>query len=403
MPIFVYQAKKGSGEVIKGSIEAENESGAAFRLKQSGYWLFTLNEKGREKTDFFSPRTFMPLRSRDVTLFTRQLSDLLDAGIPVTESLSILIRQAEDFTMGKVIEDLRNNVQSGITLSESLAKHPRIFSPLYVGMVHAGEGGGMLKEVLERLAVFSEKQEEIKGRLKAAMAYPLLLFSVGVITVFVLLTFILPKFVVMFRDLEQVLPLPTRILIGSSTFMHGYWWLILSGTFLLFFGMQRFCSTPKGKLSFDHFRLNVPLLGKIIRKAEVANLTRTLGALLENGVAILPSLKITQTATGNRAIAQDVVRVYEGVNKGKRLGELLAKSPYFLPFEVGMITVGEETGKLEQMLLKVAVAYEQEVDRSVKVLNSLLEPAMILVMGGFVGFIVFSILLPIFRINVLIK
>lgn len=404
MPSYVYRAKNGPGQVVEGNIEAESENGAIGRLKQLGYAPLSLSEKSLKKV---KPAGLLPsfkkIGSLDITVFSRQLSDLLDAGIPLTDCLSILFQQTENPTFAKIVGEIKEDVQSGASFSASLSKHPKIFSSLYAGMVSAGESGGMLREVLKRIALFSERQEEVKGKIRAAMAYPSLLLGVGFITVFVLVTFVLPKFVLMFKDLGQELPLPTKILFGLSGFMMNYWWLVVGIFFSVFFGFYRFYGTPKGKLSLDQFRLKIPLLGKVARKVEVSNLTRTLGALLENGVAILPSIKIVQSALSNRAIAQDMDRIYEGVNKGARLGELMSKSPYFAPFEVSMISVGEETGKLEQMLLKVAAAYEQEVERSIKMLSSLLEPAMIIILGGFVGFIVFSILLPIFQVNVLLK
>ncbi|MFA7328800.1 MAG: type II secretion system F family protein [Candidatus Ratteibacteria bacterium] len=401
MATFTYRARKSPAEIIEGVLEAESEGIALVRLKEIGYFPISIEERKEDAAKIL--QRFKSIRPKDVMLFNRQLSNLLDAGIPLVKSLSILIGQTENPRMAKLVEDLRNNIQKGVSFSESLAKYPRIFSPVQVSMVHAGEVGGMLNQVLQRLADFSENQEEVKGKIKGAMTYPLFLFLVGIITIFVLLTFVLPRFVVMFRDLGQSLPLPTRILIGFSSFMSNYWWLLLFGIILLFFILKRMFSAPQGKTAFDGFRLRIPLLGKIVRKVDISAFTRTLGTLLENGIAILPAIQTAKSTVRNQVIGQQISTAQEEVTKGSKLAEALSKSPHFFPLEINMIAIGEESGNLEEMLFKIASGYEKEVDRSVKALTSLLEPIMIIILGAFVGFIVFSILLPIFQVNVLIR
>lgn len=401
MPTYAYKVKKSPAEVLTGTMEADTERMVSLRLKRMGYHpLFISEERGRQE---LSLETLRRIRSQDVAIFTRQLSNLINAGMPLLKALSTLIDQTENPKLIKIIEDIGNHIQDGATLSESLSRHSQVFPPLYSSMVQAGEAGGMLDEVLERLANYQEKDQELRGKVRAAMTYPLLLTIVGIATIFVLVTFVIPKFVAMFHDLGQVLPLPTRILIRISSFMSNYWWLASIIVVLVILLINRYAKTNYGGLAVDKLKLRLPLLGNIIRKLEISKFSRTLGTLLENGVPILSALQIVARTMRNREIAEEVKTAHKEVTEGSKLETPLRKSPHFSAMVVNMIAIGEESGNLEEMLSRVARTYDQEVDRAVKAMTALLEPLMIIVLGGIVGFIVLSILLPIFQINVLVR
>ncbi len=405
MPTYTYRVRKSPGELLTGTMEGESERAISHRLKSMGHHPLSITEEvaGKGIAQEFSLELVRRVRGQDVAVFTRQLSNLIGAGMPLATCLTTLMDQTENPRLIRVIETLRSQIQGGSTFSGALSRHPKIFPPLYVSMVRAGETGGMLEEVLERLANFTEKDQELKGKVKAAMAYPLLLTIVGIATIFVLVSFVIPKFVTMFHDLGQVLPLPTRILIHISGFMSNFWWLVIIFAVIMVLLMKRYTNTGHGKLAIDRLKLRIPILKELICKLEVSKFARTLGTLLQNGVPILTALQIVAKTLGNQEIAEDVITAHKEVSEGVRLQETLRKSSHFSAMVVNMIAIGEESGDLEGMLSKVAQTYDQEVDRAVKAMTSLLEPAMIIILGGCVGFIVMSILLPIFQINVLAR
>jgi type II secretory pathway component PulF len=349
-----------------------------------------------ERDKFFSKDNFQGI-------FTRQLANLRLAGLPLSKSLAAVVEQTENLKLREVIKDLRSRVEDGSSFSTALAEYPKLFPSFYTSMVHAGEAGGMLDKVLERLASFAEKEQELKGNLKSAMAYPALLALVGVATIFFLTTFIIPRFITMFQDLGQVLPLPTRVLISMSTFTSNYWWLIISGVLLIIFIMNRYYHTEQGRVNIDRFRLRLPAFGSLSRRIEISKFSHGLGTLLQNGVPILNALGIVSHTINNQIIAREVIRFREGVAKGEMLAEQIRDSGEFPSMVSNLLAIGERSGKLDSVLIRIANTLDKEIDNNMKIINSLIEPAMILILGGIVGFLVISMLLPIFRINVLIK
>ena len=402
MPVFSYKAKHGPKKVISGVIEAENQDIALSRLDKMDYFVLSITRVG-EKTGFKSSLgLFQRISLKHISLFTRQLSDLLDAGVPLLQSIDILSKQADNTLFSAIMDEIYTDIKDGKSLSESLARYPKLFSPLYINMVASGETGGILESVLSRLADFYEKEEEMKSKIKAALTYPILMFFAGTGTIIVLLTFVIPKLVVMFEDMGQRLPLPTQILVSSSKFIVEFWWVPIAIMFLIIILFKRLKNTKEGGLIIDRWKLAIPLVGKLVQKIEVSRFSRTLATLLENGVPILQSLNIVKNTITNKAISGEIEIAAKDVSEGNKLAASLGKGLWIPDFATNMIAVGEESGALEKTLLKISDTYARQVDRTTKTLTSLLEPAMILIMGSIVGFIVISMLLPIFQINILI-
>ncbi len=404
MSKFFYRVKKGPDEVTTGTLEAETKQAAISKLSQMGYFPIDVSEvsAAEERAKGIGYALFKKIGSRDLTTFTRQLSNLLGSGVTLLRALDVLADQTENRYLARIVRDIHDQVKDGKTLSQSLAGHPKIFSSVYVNMVGSGEVGGSLEDVLNRLADFAEKEDEVRTKIRTAMAYPILMAVVGVGTIIVLLAFVIPKLVTMFEDMGQILPLPTRILVSFSGWLTSYGWLALVLIFLIFFLARRRQRSPGGMLAIDRLKLKLPLLGELIRKGEIARFGRTLGTLLSNGVPILQSIDVVSQTMTNEVLRQEVKKLHTNVAQGLSLTKSIKESSQFPALVVNLVAVGEEGGLLENSLLRIAETYEREVDRAVKVTTSLLEPAMILVMGGVVGFIVISMLLPIFQINVMI-
>lgn len=404
MPKFIYKAKKGPQEVAGGTIEAETKAAAISKLSQMGYFPIDVSEVPglEERPKGIGYALFRTIGTRDIATFTRQLSNLLGSGVTLLRALNVLVGQTENRYLSRMVQDIHDQVKDGKTLSQSLARHPRNFTSLYVSMVRSGEVGGALEDVLNRLSDFSEKEDELRSRVRTAMAYPILMAVVGIGTIIVLLAFVIPRLVTMFEDMGEILPLPTRMLVTLSGWLTSYWWLIAALMFLVIFVVKRRRRSPEGRLAIDRFKLRIPLLGDLIQKAEIARFGRTLGTLLVNGVPILQSIDVVSQTMTNEVLQQEVRKVHSNVAQGLSLTRAIKESSRFPGFVVNLVAVGEEGGLLERSLLRIADTYEREVDRTVKVMTALLEPAMILVMGGVVGFIVISMLLPIFQINVMI-
>ncbi len=405
MAIFSYKAADFTGKIVTGLIEAPDDKGVVTKLDSMGYIPIRITPGGKEKrkyqldvSDFLS-NTFKRVSGKDVMLFTQDLATLLEAGLPVDKSLSILTEATEKEKFKEIIQDILKTVQGGSYLSDALSKYPRIFSKFYVNMIRAGEAGGILEPVLVRLGMFLETSQDLKDFIISAMVYPIFLVFVGGASIIVLLTFVIPKFSLIFADLGAAIPLSTQILLGLSAFIRGYWWVMAGSIILLFYFFKRYSNTPEGKLNIDKQKIRLPVLGDLIKKVEVARFSRTLGTLIRSGVPILQALTLVKDIIGNRVIAASMDDVREKVQKGDRLSKPLNNSGFFPSLAIQMITVGEETGRLDEMLLKVAENYEKIVKSMVKRFIGLLEPAMILIMGLLVGFIVISMLMAIFSIN----
>ncbi|MCK4462840.1 MAG: type II secretion system F family protein [Candidatus Omnitrophica bacterium] len=405
MPKFIYKAKKNPAEIIEGTIVADNKTSAIQKISGMGYYLLSIDEYIKSKNAFERGIGFFQkkINLNDITNFTRQLSDLLESGLTIVKALDILHNQTQNKRLKGVIFDIRDFCVDGNPLSGALARHPAIFSNLFVSMIRSGETGGALENILRRLSDFNEKQLDIQTKVRSALAYPILMSVIGIITIVVLLTFVIPKMVSMFGDLGQNLPLPTLILIGISDAIKNYWWLILSVIFVVAFIFMRLYGSREGKLAIDKFKLNMPLFGDLIKKIEIARFTRTLGTLLQNGVPILESLHVVSATVNNAVIKRQINKASTHVRGGANLAHGLSKGPIIPPLVINMIAVGEESGQVEKSLFKIAQSYERETDAAIKTMMSLLEPILILVLGVIVGFIVISMLLPIFEINFLAR
>lgn len=402
MPLFIYQATDRHGKLIKGKMEAAEKQQVVAMLQKQNFLPIQIGQEGTNWSNYlhFSfSNPFKEIGSKDILMFTRQLSTLLKAGINLDKSLFILSDMTEKRKFREIIEAVRKNVHAGSTLADALTKFPDIFTTLFISMVKVGEAGGVLDVVVERLSDFLEKTQKLKENVESAMIYPALLVLVGGSAVLILMIFVIPKFERIFADMGQELPLPAAILIGVSSFFMQYWWLIF--LFLLMFGYiaRLYFQTPEGRLKCDTTILEIPLIGQLVRKIEVSRFCRTLGTLVKGGVPILQSLLIIKEVINNKAISRTMENIHTGIKVGKGVSGPLKESNALPPLAIHMITIGEETGNLEDMLYKVADIYDDEVEISVNKIVALIGPVMILLMACVVGFIVLSLLTAIFSIN----
>ncbi|HEV3027168.1 MAG TPA: type II secretion system F family protein [Planctomycetota bacterium] len=407
MPQFAYKAKKDDGSVVTGTLQAESERSALDSLGRMG--VFPLQIESREEDKATARAASAPrqvarrVKSVDIALFTRQLADLLRAGVPLNRALNTLATQTSNLTLAETIREIDKQVSSGATLHEALGRFPRVFSVLYISMVRAGETGGFLEDVLHRLALFIEKDQELRSRISSAMAYPILLIIIGTFAIAFLMVFFIPRFSEIFKKMGDDLPLPTQIVMGVSYFMRDYWMFVFMGLVALILGWKRVTALAAGRRVLDRLKIRVPLFGDIIRKNAVSRFTRTLGTMLKSGVAILSALDISKAAMANVVLMEDIDEASAGVKQGKGLAEILRQSRYFPVMVTDMIAVGEEGGNLDEVLINVADSYDIQVERAVRVFIALFEPALLLVMATLVGFIVISMLLPVFNLSSMVK
>ncbi len=393
MPTFTYSARPvAGGDIRTGEIELKTKEEVFSYLHRQKLIPVAVREKPRE----FSISLGGGINTRDVVIFTRQFATMINAGLPLVQSLEILAEQTENEAFQKVIREVLYDVESGNTLADAMGKHPKAFSKLFVSMVSAGEAGGILDTILLRLAVFMEKADALTRKVKGAMVYPGVVLSVAVIAVAILLIFVIPTFQTMFASAGIPLPLPTQIVIAMSAFLQAWWWAVIAGAVALFFGIRQFYRTDQGELLIDGLMLRTPILGDVQRKAAVARFTRTLGTLVSSGVAILDGLEITAKTAGNRVIQDAVMNSRSSIAGGDTISGPLKESGAFPPMVVQMINVGEQTGGLDEMLSKIADFYDDEVDTAVTGLLSVMEPIMIVVLGVIVGGMIVAMYLPIF-------
>lgn len=408
MPIYEYEALDKNGRKSKGVIEAGAVAVARQKIRESGVFPVELHETGNGKRQSAAQMSmgglFGKVRFNDVSLMTRQLATLLGAGLPLVPSLSTLVSQTAHPQMKQTLARIKEEVNEGKSLTAGMALFPKIFSPFYINMVKAGEISGMMNLVLERLADFNESQQALRAKINSALAYPLIMFAIGALVVFFLVTFIVPNITQIFEEMHQTLPFVTVLLITVSGFMKSFWWL-LAGIILLGFLAAKYMllKTEKGIYAWDRFKFKVPLFGVLNQKIALARFSRTLGTLLQSGVPLLASLEIVADIVDNRLMADAIRLAAKDVEEGQTLSLPLARSGFFPPLASEMIAVGEQSGTLETMLQRIANAYEVEAAARIMTLTSLLEPLMILVMGFMVGFIVVSVLLPIFDMNQLVR
>jgi len=409
MPVYEYRALNVKGKKLKGIIDAESIIAARQKLRESNIFPTDLRvtsaqekEQSTKKRSVFS--TLRRVSIREISVMTRQLATLLSGGLPLVSSLTALSSQMPNAQLKKTIAQIKEDINEGNSFARSISHFPRIFPPFYVNMVRAGEASGTLDIVLERLAEFSEKQEMLRGKIRAALAYPIFMFIIGSGVLFFLTTFVVPKITGIFEEMHQTLPGITVVLISVSSFLKSYWLILLILIVLAYIATHYiFTKTSRGQHLFDRMKLSMPLFGSVVHRIALGRFSRTLGTLLQSGVPLLTALSIVRNVVDNRQMAEVIDQAMKDVEEGDNLSGTLAKSTLFPPMMIQMISAGEQSGMLEAMLYKVADSYENDVESRVMALTSMLEPIMILVMGLFVGYIVISILLPIFEMNQLIR
>lgn len=404
MPRFAYKAKSQDGSVVTGILQADSERNALDSLDRLGVFPLEIKPEDEAAQRSSAPRHVKRrIRPDDTATFTRQLGDLLKAGVAVNRALGTLVHQTANKELSETIGEIAKDVSAGKAFHEAFARHSDIFPPLYVSMVKAGETGGFLEDVLHRLAAFIEKDQELKGKIKTSLAYPFVLLTIGVGAVIFLMVFFIPRFSDIFKKMGGNLPVPTQIVMAISYFMRDYWFAFLAGVFALLALWKRTSDTEAGRAAIDRVKVRMPLFGDIVRKNAISRFTRTLGTLLKSGVPILSALSIAKEAMGNVILMRDIDEASAGVKQGRSLAELLRKSRTFPVMVIDMIAVGEEGGNLDEVLINIADTYDAQVDRSVKLFVTLFEPMLLLIMACLVGFIVVSMLLPVFTLSSMVK
>lgn len=406
MPVYAYRGLNTQGKSAGGTIDADSEKAARLKLRKIGVYPTEVAPEGKKKLAHLSlgrevdlGRFFQRVRTQDIATMTRQLSTLISAHIPLVDALNALGEQTPNVKLKGIIGSVRENVVQGKRLSDAMALHPSVFSGLFVHMVAAGEASGAMEVVLERLADFAEKQTRLRSKILGALTYPLIMSLVGIALMGFLLVYVVPKVTKIFEDVKATLPLPTRTLIFVSHALADYWYLFLLLGAGAAYGLRRYLKTPRGRAFYDRTTLRLPIFGKLFRMVEISRFARTLSTLLGSGVNLLNALEISKRIVQNGLLVQAIEETRIGVREGEPLAEPLRRSGQFPPIVTHMISIGEKTGELEPMLARVAANYDQQVDNLVGTLTTLLEPVMILVMGGVVSFIVMSILLPILQLN----
>lgn len=402
---FAYKVRDASGKLIEGQLDAEDATLVVGKLRQMGYTPIAVEAKNASKLkgDIKIPGLSGRVKMKDIAVFSRQFAVMINSGLSLIRALAILADQTENPDLARIIGEIRLDVEKGVSLSTALAKHPKVFSRLYIAMVRSGEIGGVLDAVLMRLADTIEKQVELRRKVKSAMTYPIVALSICLLISAAMLLFIVPQFKAIYTDLGGQLPLPTRVLISLSDMLKSYFIfvLMLAGVGVFFF--RRWINTPKGRIAWDAFKLRMPVFGLLTRKTALARFSRTLAALTRSGVGILEALDIVAETAGNEIVSMALRETQGAVKRGDTLARPLEKHEVFPPMVTQMIAVGEETGALDEMLDKIADFYDQEVTATVDALTSLIEPLMIVVMGTIVGGMIISLYLPMFNIIKLIK
>ena len=391
MPAYAWKGKNRLGEVQEGVLVSDSKDAASITLKRNGIELISIKAQEAKGT-----KSFGKVKPKDLAIFTRQFSVMIDAGLPLVQCLEILGSQQADKGFAKIIDLVRQDVEKGATLQASLSKHPKAFNDLYVNMVGAGEAGGILDTILQRLSQYIEKAVKLTGKVKSAMMYPIAVITIAVLVVTVIMVKVIPVFSSMYEGLGSKLPFPTQICIGISNVLIHYGWLVIILGVGAVFGLRQYYKTPTGHLQIDTVLLKIPVLGDLLLKVAVARFCRTLGTLTSSGVPILEGMEITARTAGNQVIQNAILKAKDAVEQGRNISAPLMEAKVFPSMVVQMVGVGEATGALDAMLGKVADFYEDEVDNAVAALTSLLEPVMIAVLGGIIGFIVVAMYMPIF-------
>lgn len=400
MPEFLYKATTLSGQTVEGVMEGRDEAAIVESLHRFGYIPIRIQSAEKKESLLNLPSIFPKRISiRALLVFTQELYTLVAAGVPIDRSLHILGELTENVKLREVIKDVLKRVEGGSSLAEALETYPKVFSKLYVNMIRAGEAGGFLEKILARLSEYLQTIKEIRENIVSVMIYPFILTFVSGISITILITFVVPRFARIFSDMGQAIPLPTQFVLSASHIVRDYWWIGIGSILLLYFSLKIYTRSENERFRWDQFKLKWIVIGEIIKKIEVARFARTLGTLLQSGVSILSALGLVKEISQNQVFKRAITYLQDRLREGKGISKSLADTAIFPPLAVHMIGVGEETGRLDEMLLRVAEVYEEGVKNSMKRLISLIEPMVILVLGGLVGFIVISMLLAIFSVN----
>ncbi|MCA0359906.1 MAG: type II secretion system F family protein [Armatimonadetes bacterium] len=395
MPYFAYTALDSTGRQVKAVMEADHEALVLGRLRDQQLQVVDIKELKKKKAATIGKQK---LKMKSLVVFSRQFATMIDAGIPILRCLEILSGQTKDPVLKPTLETVTMDVKGGMTLNEALAKHPNVFSKLYVNMIRAAEIGGILDIILDRLSGFLEYESEVKSKIKSAMMYPVLVLCFSQVMLFVLFSFVLPKFKEIFEGMDVELPAVTAALFAAGDFMQKSWWMILIALGAAFFALKSYSKTPKGRYQADWLKLKVPVMGELSLKMSVARFCRTLGTLINSGVPMMRSLEIVGETLGNQVLTGAVDQTRLSIREGNKLSAPLASSGLFPSMVTHMIDVGEETGRLSEMLVKVGDFYDSEVEQTVKGLTSMIEPLLIIFLGLVVGFIAISVMTPIFKL-----
>lgn len=396
MPVYTWVAETKKGRKLKGELEAADERIALSQLKRRNLTVKKLKPKPKdifENVSWMQPK----VKNKDIVVFTRQFSTMIDAGLPLVQGLTILAEQSENKTFKAILKEITKDVEGGSTLAEAMKKHPKVFDELFVNLVAAGEVGGILDTILRRLADYIEKAEKLKSRIKGAMTYPLVVVAIAIIVISVILIFVIPVFEDMFAGFGAALPAPTQLVVNMSRFVKGNFHFIFIGLAIAIVALKQYRNSTQGRRSTDALLLKVPIFGELLRKVAVARFTRTLGTMIQSGVPILDSLEIVAKTSGNVILEEIIYEVRGSIAEGQTIAEPLSETDIFPGMVVQMISVGEATGALDTMLGKIADFYDDEVDAAVEALTSMLEPLLMLFLGGSIGGLVIAMYLPIFQ------
>jgi type IV pilus assembly protein PilC len=396
MPIYQWEGKTAKGAIKKGEMEAPSEATIRIHLRQQNIILTKIRSKGKE-INISLPFLKQKVKQRSVAVFTRQLATMIDAGLPLVQSLEILSNQQDSKVFKNVIREVREDVEGGSTFAGALKKHPVTFNELYTNLVVAGEEGGILDNILNRLASYIEKSEALKKKVKSALVYPTTIVAVAVIVVGILMIFVIPVFETMFKSAGQTLPLPTLIVLTISKLIKNTFYILIPAFFLLTYLFKKYYKTQSGRALVDRLLLKLPVFGPLLKKIAVARFSQTLGTLVSSGVPILDGLTIVSRTSGNKTIETAILNARASIREGETIAEPLGRSNIFPPMVIQMISVGESTGALDSMLSKIAEFYEEEVNVAVANLTSLLEPLLMMFLGVVIGGVVIAMYLPIFN------
>lgn len=403
MATFVYKVRDHTGKTLTGNMDAENKEAIISELRKKNYFITSIGQKKGIASFSTEITLFQSVKLEDLTIFYRQFATMINAGLTIVKCLDILAEQVENKLLVKVLKEVKENIESGSTLAEAFSKHPKVFSNLYISMIKAGEIGGVLDEVLSRIADLIEKEYALRQKVKSAMTYPLFVLSAAVLMAIFLLTFILPQFATVFQSFGAKLPALTMGLITLTRLFNRFWYVLLIVIVALVFALSAYTKTPAGRMNFDKFKLKAPIFGVILRKTAIVRFTQTLSTLIKSGVPILEALQVSSESIGNAVVALAVTNAKARIKEGQSISIPLAESGVFPPMVTQMILVGEESGELENMLINIATFYNQEVERAVERLTSVIEPLMMAFISLIIGTMIIAMYLPIFSMMNLVE